>query len=78
MVEEHSQGERIRALEVRLDGLEGQLADANAKLDRLLNAAMMARGGWLVALRLGGLALLVLGFFGYLIDHLQFWLGLRH
>jgi hypothetical protein len=69
------QGERIAVLEARFEMLERQLDAANGKLDQLLIAFNMGRGGWIAAVKICGLLCLCIAAGAWLLDHARTWLS---
>lgn len=62
--------ERIAVLETKVDGQGKWLESIDTKVDKLLEAANMAGGGWLVIMKLGGLLVMAAGFGAWVVDHI--------
>lgn len=62
--------ERIAVLETKVDGQGKWLESIDGKVDKLLEAASMGKGGFLVVMKLGALLVMAAGFFAWLWDHI--------
>lgn len=64
-------GERIAALEARMNGAEGWLQSIDTKLDTVIAAMNMGKGAWFLLLKVGAILVAIAGAIAWLTDHIQ-------
>lgn len=62
--------DRLRAVEVKVDGYDDWLRSIDTKLDELRHAAAMGKGAWLLLLKLGGIMVAIAAVIAWSLDHL--------
>lgn len=65
--------ERTENLATQFESLDARLDSQDDKLDKLIRAFDMGRGGAVAAAKIGGILLLSLGAVGWLVDHWHGW-----
>jgi hypothetical protein len=63
--------DRLRTVEVRIEGLDDWLRSIDTKLEELRIAANMGRGAWLLILKLGAILTAIGAAVAWLFDHLS-------
>ena len=66
--------DRLRTVEVKVDGLDDWLRSIDTKLEELRSAAAMGKGAWFLLLKIGAVLGAIVAATGWLWDHI----GGRH